>query len=258
MRPGSPARSLSRGEKRLLPIYARMAFCVAVVAALMLLSAGFGSRLGIWGFRTGFTILRYGAYAGAAASVAAVAAVIVSLRRRRFAGALLGFLALAMGSAAVAVPVSWQLDARRVPRIHDITTDVDNPPQFVAILPLRRNATNPATYGGTEVAIKQRQAYPDVKTLILPFPEKEAFARALETARSMGWRIIADDPAQGRVEATDTTFWFGFTDDIVVRITAAGERSLVDVRSVSRVGISDVGTNARRIRAYLHKLEGSG
>jgi hypothetical protein len=140
--------------------------------------------------------------------------------------------------------------------IHDITTDIVQPPQFVAILPLRKDAPNPATYGGPEVALKQRSAYPDIQTLIINAPGPQAFEQALAAARAIGWRIVAEEPREGRIEATDTTFWFGFKDDIVVRVTAADERrSLVDVRSVSRVGRSDVGKNAARIRAYLRRIK---
>jgi uncharacterized protein (DUF1499 family) len=71
----------------------------------------------------------------------------------------------------------------------------------------------------------------------------------------MGWEIIAADSARGRIEAVATTRWFGFIDDVVVRISEDGSRSRIDVRSVSRVGRSDVGANARRIRAYLDRLE---
>ena len=71
----------------------------------------------------------------------------------------------------------------------------------------------------------------------------------------MGWEIVASDPAQGRIEATATTFWFGFKDDIVVRLAAEGTGSRVDVRSLSRIGSSDVGANAQRIRAYLEKVK---
>jgi len=110
-------------------------------------------------------------------------------------------------------------------------------------------------YGGPEVAIKQRSAYPDIQTLLLNMSAPQAFEQALSAARAMGWQIVAAVPQEGRIEATDTTFWFGFKDDIVVRVTAVDERrSLVDVRSVSRVGRSDVGKNAARIRAYLRRI----
>src|SRR6185369_8526865 len=153
--------------------------------------------------------------------------------------------------AAFGLPYSWKLKAQKYPRIHDISTDVDNPPRFVAVVPLRPGALD---YGGAAVAAQQLKAYPDLKTLVLNVPKERAFQSALETAREMGWAIVAEMPAEGRIEATDTTRWFGFKDDIVVRIFPAGERSLVDVRSVSRVGISDVGTNAQRIRSFLGKI----
>jgi hypothetical protein len=163
-------------------------------------------------------------------------------------------LAVLIGLAAAAVPVSWRMTARKLPVIHDISTDTVNPPQFVAILPLRKDAPNPAVYGGPEVAEQQKLAYPDLRTEVLDVPSAPAYDRALSTARAMGWRIVAAEPALGRIEATDTTFWFGFKDDIVIRIVPAGDRAMVDIRSVSRVGKSDVGTNARRIREFLKRL----
>ena len=152
------------------------------------------------------------------------------------------------------MPASWRLNARQLPVIHDLTTDTVQPPQFVAILPLRKDAPNPADYGGPEIAEQQKRAYPDLRTEVLDLPFGRAFDRALASARASGWRIVAAEPEQGRIEATDTTFWFGFTDDIVIRMASAGERTLLDIRSVSRVGKSDVGANARRIRSYLKRL----
>ena len=122
------------------------------------------------------------------------------------------------------------------------------------MLPLRKNATNPADYGGPEIAAQQHSAYPDIQPLALPIPNQQAFTQALQAAEAMGWAIVATNPVEGRIEATDTTFWFGFKDDIVVRIQPRGDGSRVDIRSVSRVGKSDVGTNAQRIRAYSRRL----
>lgn len=231
---------------------------LALCAILLLAAAGPGSRLGLWHFRTGFDLLKYGAWCGLLASLAALLGMATSIRERRLKGAFLALAALALGATAFAVPYSWKLTAGKLPRIHDISTDVNIPPRFVAVVPLRRDAPNPVEYGGAEIAAKQLLAYPEVKTLVLGRPPEQAFALALDTARGMGWEIVATVPAEGRIEASDTTRWFGFKDDIVVRITPAGERSLVDVRSLSRVGVSDVGTNARRIRAYLKRLEGKG
>lgn len=139
--------------------------------------------------------------------------------------------------------------------IHDITTDTENPPVFVSILALRKDAPNSATYGGPEIAAQQHAAYPDIRPLVSDLPPERAFERSRSVARQMGWDIVDENPAEGRIEATATTRWFGFKDDVVVRIApAAGDGSRVDIRSVSRVGRSDVGTNARRIRTFLKKF----
>jgi uncharacterized protein (DUF1499 family) len=230
-----------------------LALAAVVFAAL----AGFGSRLNLWHFRTGFAMLKWAACGGVAAVLVSLMGAIAAGRGGYRRGILFAIVGIAVGGAVFAVPYSWRLKAQSVPPIHDITTDFAKPPQFVAILPLRQGAPNPAVYGGPEVAVKQLEAYPDIQPLLLNTPLPQAFEQALAAARAMEWRIVAAEPKEGRIEATDTTFWFGFTDDIVVRITAVDEhRSLVDVRSVSRVGRSDVGTNAARIRKYLQKLKG--
>ncbi len=244
-------------ERKRRPILLMAGGALAVAAVIVLASAGAGYRLGLWTFRTGFTFLKYGAWCGLASALLSLGALVWATRGRRAFEIILALAALAVGIAAFSVPFQWRMAVQQAPHIHDITTDVTNPPQFVAILPLRKDAPNPSTYGGAEIAIKQRAAYPDLKTAVLDLPAPPAFEQALDAARRMGWRIVAAVPEEGRIEATDTTFWFGFTDDIVVRVTPAGNRSLLDVRSVSRVGISDAGTNARRIRAYLRRVAGT-
>lgn len=235
---------------------ASYALALGILAALLLLASGAGTRLGLWTFRTGFEVMHWAAYVGLAAAAVAVLMLIVPRTRRSGVGKLLA--ALVIGLGVVFVPWNGMRQARAVPPIHDITTDTLRPPAFVAILPLRADAANPATYGGPDVAIAQREAYPDIRTLQLDAAPTQAFARALEVARDMGWEIVAADPASGRIEATDTTFWFGFKDDIVIRVEADGAGSRIDLRSVSRVGKSDVGTNAKRIRAYLGEFAVAG
>jgi len=97
-------------------------------------------------------------------------------------------------------------------------------------------------------------AYPDLKPIVISEPPQAAFTRAVQVAQDMGWKIVNANPQSLRIEATDTTFWFGFHDDVVIRITPAPTGSRIDVRSVSRVGKSDLGTNARRIEAYLSRM----
>ncbi|HET9440620.1 MAG TPA: DUF1499 domain-containing protein [Longimicrobiales bacterium] len=229
----------------------RWAVAAAVGGATILLAsalAGLGSRWGWWHFSTGFDILRWAAYA---CFLVVLLALFALTRRRGWPLALFGLIA-----ALVVLANGWLMmrKARSVPAIHDITTDTNNPPAFVAVLPLRADAPNSAAYEGAEIAAQQKEAYPDVVPLRLPIPAQQAFARALDEAEDMGWTIVQAAPAEGRIEATARTFWFGFKDDVVVRITPADGGSIVDVRSVSRVGRGDVGANAARIREYLDEL----
>lgn len=224
---------------------------LAILAVTLLALAGPGTRLGLWDFRFGFLLIRWGAYLGIAG---AGLGLLLLLRRPLGASVVPPVLAIVLGGLAMLVP--WRLmdQAKRVPPIHDITTDTDRPPEFVAVLPRRADAPNGVEYEGAEVARQQREAYPDIGPLRLPLAPGEAFARALVAARASGWEIVGADSAAGRIEATATTAWFGFKDDVVVRITPEEGGSRVDVRSVSRVGKSDVGANAERVRKYLARL----
>jgi hypothetical protein len=242
---GSRATGTSR---LLLPL---IATACSLLAILVLASSGFGTRFGLWQFRTGFAILKWSAFLGLAAALLALIAGAVALKKKQAIAVALSLCAFLVGLSAFGVPYSWKLKAQQYPHIHDISTDLDNPPPFVAVAPLRQGLPES---GGTAVAALQLKAYPDLKTLVLSVPMQQAFQSSLDAARDMGWQIVAQIPAEGRIEATDTTFWYGFKDDIVIRVYPAGERSLVDIRSVSRVGISDVGTNAKRIRSFLAKM----
>jgi uncharacterized protein (DUF1499 family) len=162
---------------------------------------------------------------------------------------------LVLGVIAAGMPLMSINTARHSP-IHDVSTDRDNPPQFAAMLPLRvaAKAANSTDYDA-KTAELQKETYPDIVPLHLDVPPAQAFDRAAAAAKEMKWDVIITDPSQGRIEATATTFWFGFKDDIVVRVTADGSGSRVDVRSLSRIGNSDVGANAKRVREYLAKTK---
>lgn len=243
------------------PGYSRLAIAGLIVSGIGVAAAilaGYGTREGWWDFRQGFRILYAAACAGAAGAALSIGGAVAARpgrERRGFVAALLGAV---LGLVAFGVPANWYEISRQFPRIHDVTTDTENPPQFQAILPLRKDAPNTAQYGGPEVAARQHAAYPDIRPLALDIPPDQAFRIALGAARRMKWRIVADEEASGRIEAVATTRWFGFKDDVVVRVTSsAAGGSVVDVRSVSRVGISDVGTNARRIRSFLETVAGA-
>jgi uncharacterized protein (DUF1499 family) len=142
--------------------------------------------------------------------------------------------------------------------IHDITTDTEDPPPFVALYPLRQTTFNGPGYGGEKVASIQKSAYPDIQPLDLADDAARAFERALHAARGMGWRIVAVAPEEGRIEATATTPLLRFKDDVVIRVTSRGNGSRIDMRSKSRLGKSDLGANAKRIRAYFRALSAGG
>ncbi|MBU5637582.1 DUF1499 domain-containing protein [Geomonas sp. Red69] len=223
----------------------------AVCAALLLFSSGPGARLHVWNFGTGFTMIKAAGYIGLGCAVVAVASGVVSVRGRHYKGVFVSLIALLLALVSFGIPLYWKVQAQSYPRIHDISTDLNNPPRFVAISTERRAGVR---YGGIEVATQQMKAYPELKTVVLALSANEAYKTALLIARDLGWDIVAERPAEGIIEATDTTRWFGFKDDIAVRIVPAGDRSLLDIRSVSRVGISDLGTNAKRVRAFLAKI----
>lgn len=234
------------------------------------LAATVGVWIDAWNWQRGFELL--GSAHGWAPRVAISAAVVAALllvAGRVFTGRLVmapaALALLGAGAAALAwyIPESHRPPAEaNVPPIHDIATDVQSPPQFVDVLPLRVDAANTVDYGNYPNMTPQRlgeltrEAYPDLVTRRLDVPPGQAFDRALEAVERLGWDLVAAVPDDGRIEATDTTFWFRFKDDVVIRIQPSGDGgSLVDARSTSRVGLGDVGTNARRLREFFSHLE---
>lgn len=232
----------------------RLMLGLAVLAALMLFASGLGTRFGMWPFPVGFQGLKWAAFLGLGVALVALVGLLVS--RLRAAGGSLLVISAALGLAVAAVPAYWLQAARKAPPIHDISTDLQDPPAFIAVLPHRGDRANPVEHGGAALAEAQRRAYPDIQSRTLELAPAEAFAIALRTARNMGWEIVAQDAGSGRIEATATTFWFGFKDDVVVRVLPSAAGSRIDVRSLSRVGVSDAGANAKRIRKYFARLAG--
>jgi Protein of unknown function (DUF1499) len=223
---------------------------LAAIAAAALLLSGPGTRWGWWDFKVGLLLFAIAFIAGL---LALVISGIAWLRTRPNATAA---IATITGALIVILPLTQVVGARGKPSIHDISTDLADPPRFSAILPLRASAANGAPDRIDDVtAGLQRAGYPDLVTLDLSLPADAAFAKAVEAARTMEWEIVSTRPADRTIEATATTAWFGFRDDIVVRIRPAGEHSSVDVRSTSRVGRGDAGKNADRIRRYFRLLK---
>lgn len=243
-------------------------------------SGGRASRLGVWSLRLavaafviaalGLTLARYDLIAklagfsamlagGLLAFVALLAALasIVAGRGTAFPSRGKALIALALSLAFVGFLGSRPLVAGDAPAIHDVTTDLANPPQF-EVLPLR--ADNLAGVGTTENWRRiHAEAYGDLEPVTIPKPVPVVTADAVRLAEQAGWTIAASDPARGHVEATASVSFIRFHDDVVLRIVPApdGKGSRVDMRSVSRVGVGDLGVNARRIRNFLEQLSGA-
>ena len=238
-----------------------LALGLGLVCGAVALGVALGYRTGVVGLGAlvkGIQISTIGAVAGAVLALLALVLLVWAGRAgaRRKALVVAG-VALALNALVVAPPLSLVAQARGLPLIHDISTDTRHPPQFHAIVSLRGGTFNSLDYNPANAAEQQR-GYPDLAPLLLPAtPPAQAFVQAERAARALGWSIASAAPQEGRLEATDRTPLMGFQDDIVVRIRAGngGRGSVVDVRSASRVGLSDVGTNARRIRTFLQALQ---
>ena len=215
----------------------RIALALALGAVFLLAASGLGVRAGLWPFRFGFGMFAAALLFGLAA--AGVAALALMIPRLRGSSAIL-ILSLLLGLSSAAVPLDHVRRVKTLPYINDITTDPENPPQFATPKPYPEH-----------FAELQRIGYPELRALEVAVPPAQALERARAAARELGWEIVAADPAAGRLEAVSTTRWFGFKDDIAVRISASGSGSRIDVRSKSRVGRSDLGANAKRIQDFL-------
>ena len=243
-----------RSGKASIPWVVRLAAALVVLSALILLAAPVGYRLGILPLRTALlTVLRWGAYGAGAAAAVSVLGLGFQLAQPRNArrGVWLSVVSLLLAGVMFSIPAGYRVGPRKPP-IHDITTDIENPPPFVAVVPL--NTPGRTDYEGEVIAAQQREAYPDLRPAVLDVPPAEAFERALAAVYQMRWQLVEADEPGGRIEATDTTFWFGFKDDVVIRVRPDGGGSRIDVRSLSRVGGGDAGTNAARIREYVDTL----
>lgn len=224
---------------------------LAVLALLGFPIAVLGYRLDLFNFLTSYRIMQWTVYL--ALALFFVGMVVTFLKRRsdpelskaaRTASYLAIIPIVALGSQI--------FTARSVPSIHNISTDTVNPPAFERVTEIRSAEHNPLDYDAEKLAAIQSEAYPDVTTLMTELSVADAHARALAIAESEGWDIVNSDPARGIIEATDTTLVWGFKDDVVIRVSEKEGMRAVDLRSVSRIGRSDLGANAKRIKKFLN------
>lgn len=235
------------------------------VGLALLLIGGPGTRFGLWEFPAAFVLMRYAFLIGAIAGVVALLDILAALfmGQRQVVGRLA--LALVLAGVTVGAIHKFRSDAGKIVPIHDVTTNLVDPPVFHVIPP---RVYNPLIVPDRDRAdlkdlapldrwrIYHQEAYGDLKSVETAKDPAAALEAALTAARAMGWDIVDVDRDRGTIEATATTFWYGFEDDIAIRVRANDAGSAIDIRSVSRVGVSDLGANAVRIREWLEKLEG--
>jgi len=237
-----------------ISIWTTSLLVIAILVAALLLAAPLGTRAGLWNHEVGLQALLVVLIGGALTALMSVGTLMWTYKNKlayaRRSAALSSVIAL-----VPALFVGMQIvTARGLPMIHDISTDTVDPPVFISPAIVDAKRANTLEYGGIEIAKKQLVAYPNVKSITSGMPMATAFEHALESATVLGWELVEKDPQAGRIEAVATTFWFGFKDDIAIRVRREGTGSRVDLRSISRVGLSDIGANAARINAFINQF----
>jgi uncharacterized protein (DUF1499 family) len=251
-----------------MKIVAGLALVAGLGAGGASLVAPMGVWLGLWPFGTGFQILGavnpYTGWIGLGCLITGL--ILLGLAKKWHTGNGVLLFNLAAGGALAAgiawyIPTTFQAPAgQSYPPIHDVSTDLENIPQYVAVMPLRADAPNTTVYGGARNmtpernAQLQQEAFPDLVPQYYDASLDAMFDRALSAVEEMGWELVAAVPAEGRIEATATTFWFRFKDDVVIRLREENGQTRVDARSLSRVGGGDAGTNGKRLRRFFEIL----
>jgi uncharacterized protein (DUF1499 family) len=232
----------------------------AVVLLIILVTGPLGYRFSMVPLQPSLVSLLIAVVGGALVFLIGLVYLVIAMRSDLGRNRNLVIVSMILGLVPVGIIGPQIAAAGDVPPIHDITTDTANPPAFVAIVPLRENAPNGYEYGVSEAWPAEKlgaatmEAYPGLKPIESDLSVADAVDRTEAALQAMGLEIVAVDKEAGLVEATATTFWFGFKDDMVVRIVGNGEGSRIDLRSMSRVGQSDVGANAARITDFVDRF----
>jgi uncharacterized protein (DUF1499 family) len=238
-------------SKAIARMMAVLALAVALLAGVALLASGPGYRLGWWPLSAAYDLLSYGLLTGLAALSLGAIALLASWQAGSVRGRNVALVGVIVALVASYVPLSWRSLALEAPPIHDISTDLDHPPDFEALVDDRLPGENDTAYGGRIVARLQEEAYPEIAPLLSDQAPDDVFTTVMEVLGDTNWDIAAINAHDRVIEATDETFWFGFKDDVVIRVAARLGGTRVDMRSQSRIGVTDAGTNARRVEDFL-------
>ena len=223
---------------------------LAILSLLILPLSVMGYRIGLYNFPIALIML---AASLLVAAITFFGSLVINLKHRSSnpSNSKQAQLAMYISLVSLLFLGSQVVTAKSVPRIHNISTDMVDPPQFSEIVALRGSDSNPHTYNANEIAELQKAAYPKIKTLSVQESPGDAFNKSLLLIDELGWDLVSTNQQLGIIEASQTSKLWGFTDDVVIRITEANGKADIDLRSVSRVGRSDLGANAKRIQRFF-------
>ena len=271
----SPSKETHVKRRRLRKWILKLSLALTIIGPLIFAVAAIGYKVGIFSLGTalgtltrelGPKVLMLGVLV---AAMALLFAIIIKPRK-----------GIAIGLVGLVIPLFGLIQLGKVkstvetlPFIHDVSTDTQDVPMFTDIIMKERDqvkGVNPADYIGKMapardakgeptqklVSVLQTKAYPDIRSVVVEEPVDTVFNKAQSVAKDMGWDIKTTDRDLGIVEATHTTFWYGFEDDVIIRLRPSeGGGTLVDMRSLSRIGGSDLGKNAERIREFMQAIQ---
>lgn len=229
---------------------AKFVFLVGWIALAALPVGALGHRFGLWGLATGTAGVFSGIVLATIVLVLGIAALVFVRRHRRLADRMPALIGLAAGTVVLVVTGSQYAKAVSLPTTNDVATDRFDPPAFEHLAASSAPGANLLDYTREEARV-QAEGYPDLSGIRVSGGVGENLVKAAAVARALGWEVVSEDAGNGSLEATATTFWFGFQDDLAIRVRREGGGTVVDLRSASRVGLHDLGANAERIRAFL-------
>lgn len=226
---------------------------LGVLAIVLPVLGGLGTRVGVWFFGIGVLLVPLGLLLGIIGTVQG----LIALRRQRRAGQPPAIAATGTGLSALGAVylAGVVLSAFTVAPIHNVSTDIEDPPEFTVAASLRAETDNPLSYDSETIGPLQREGYPDLGPLDMDMSRDQAYELVRGVLVDMGLDLVREAPEQGEIEAVATTFWFGFQDDLVVRLRETDGGTRMDVRSVSRVGVVDLGANAERIFEIIGRVQ---
>lgn len=246
----------------------RLTLLLAFLVPLTFMAGALGAKFGLWDWTFGFGVLsrKVAPVVMLLSLVFGLISLIFAIAVRPRRGFFVAALAILIPVAAGMYTKSVQKTASKLPFIHDITTDTQNPPTYSAVITDERAKTrgvNSLDYVGKKdpreqklISVLQSRDYPEIRPLIMSDDPEVVFGEAKQVALQMGWDIVFEDVETGKIEAVASTFWYGFKDDVVIRVNPSeGGGSVLDIRSVSRVGASDLGANAARIKTFLKLMK---